>query len=339
MRGVFYKMDKNVNEELMKKYQKKFSNWGKWGPDDEIGTLNYVTPEAIVDIAKKVNKGKVFSLAWNWDENGPQTGAWGRTNLRRHMMLTGTDAAAGRQENGPEGIEYWADDMFIVPTHGVTHWDAHAHMFSKIEEDNGKKRIVMYNGYPCELVDSKGAHKCGIQNIKDKMVGRGVLLDIARYKEVEALKKGEGITSDDLEGCATKYGIEVKQGDFVLVRTGQFGKIYKNVLEGGSWEDYAGGDAPGLEFETIEWIYEKKIATIASDTWGVEVRPNRTDIYSQPWHQIVIPIMGLIHGEMFYLEELAKDCAEDKQYEFLLVSGTLPLTGGVGSPINPIAIK
>ena len=108
----------------------------------------------------------------------------------------------------------------------------------------------------------------------------------------------------------------------------------------GSWDGYPGGDAPGFAFETLEWIKHTELAALASDTWGCEVRPNETeDGINQPWHWITIPIMGMTMGEIFYLKDLADDCAADKVYEFLFVAPAIPITGAVGSPINPLAIK
>jgi kynurenine formamidase len=105
------------------------------------------------------------------------------------------------------------------------------------------------------------------------------------------------------------------------------------------WGGYAGGDAPGVKFENCYWCQEKEIAAICSDTWGVEVRPNETKDANQPWHWVVIPAMGLCMGEIFYLKELAADCAKDKVYEFFFCGPPLIITGGTGSPINPQAIK
>ncbi len=123
----------------------------------------------------------------------------------------------------------------------------------------------------------------------------------------------------------------------MLVRTGQLGRC----LREGKWGSYAGGDAPGLAFETLWWIRAHEIAAVASDTWGVEVRPNETDESEvfQPWHWVAIPNMGLSVGEMFFLEELAESCAGDGRYEFFFVAPPLHLPGGAGSPINPQAIK
>jgi len=111
-------------------------------------------------------------------------------------------------------------------------------------------------------------------------------------------------------------------------------------LKAGEWGGYAGGDAPGLAFETAEWIHKKEIAAICTDTWGCEVRPNESEAgINQPWHWITIPIMGMTMGEIFYLKELAEDCAADNVYEFMFVAPAIPITGAVGSPTNPLAIK
>ncbi len=302
----------------------KCKNWGRWGPDDQAGTLNFIAPEDIVEAAKLIRKGKTFSLALNFDRNGPQSGLWGnRFNPIHTMLATGTDAVAGKQDAG--GLRY-ADDMVSLPLQCGTQWDALGHIFYDEK---------MWNGYDARLVDSDGAQKNGIEQVKDKMVGRGVLLDIARREGVEFLEDGTAITNDDLDGAAEAQNVEVRRGDFVLVRTGQIGQRMRD----GEWGGYAGGDAPGLAFETAEWIYEKEIAAICCDTWGCEVRPNETTEASQPWHWVVIPMIGISMGEIFDMEELAADCADDGVYEFFFVAPPLPITKAVGSPLNPIAIK
>jgi len=171
--------------------------------------------------------------------------------------------------------------------------------------------------------------------VKDRMIGRGVLLDMARHVGKPFLEDGTAITNDDLDACAKAQGVEIKRGDFVIVRTGQM----EQRLDSGDWGGYAGGDAPGLAFETAEWIHKKQIAAICTDTWGCEVRPNETKDASQPWHWVVIPMIGITMGEIFYLRDLADDCAKDKVYEFMFFAPPLQVTGAVGSPINPQAIK
>jgi len=302
----------------------KCKNWGRWGPDDEIGTLNFISPEAIVQAGKLIRRGKAFSLGLNFDRNGPQKGLWGnRFNPIHTMLATGTDAVSGNQDAG--GLRY-ADDAVNMPLQCGTQWDALGHIFY------GDK---MWNGYDARLVDSNGAQKNGIEKTKDRMVGRGVLLDVARHCGVEFLEDGMAITKTDLDATAKAQGVQIRRGDFVIVRTGQM----EQRLKAGEWGGYAGGDAPGLAFETAEWIHEKEIAAICTDTWGCEVRPNETDQASQPWHWVVIPMIGITMGEIFFLKDLADDCAQDRVYEFFFCGPSLPVTGAVGSPINPIAIK
>jgi kynurenine formamidase len=193
----------------------------------------------------------------------------------------------------------------------------------------------MWNGYDCALVTGTGATKNGIEKYKGKLLGRGVLLDVARHKQVKSLEPGFGITPDDLSECAAWEGVRIERGDFILIRTGQM----RQVKERGDWGDYAGGDAPGLTIETAEWIHKTEVAAVASDTWGVEVRPNATADCYMPWHVIVIPNIGLLVGEIFDLEELGEDCANDGIYEFMFVAPITPIIGAVGSPIDPVAVK
>jgi len=307
----------------------QYKNWGKWGPDDEIGTLNYTSPQDVIAAAGLVKKGKVISLALNFDQFGPQGGKtkyppMGRTNPIHTMLRTGTDAYSGVLDK--RGIRA-ADDMVTMPLQCGTQWDGLGHVFYEQS---------MWNGYDCREVTSAGAQKCGIEKTKDKMVGRGVFLDVARVLGKESLEDGYGITCEDLNNTAEAQGVTVKRGDYLVVRPGQM----ERGLKAGSWDGYPGGDAPGFAFETLEWVARTELAALASDTWGCEVRPNNTEGgINQPWHWITIPIMGMTMGEIFYLKDLGEDCAADKVYEFMFVAPAIPITGAVGSPTNPLAIK
>lgn len=304
-------------------------NWGKWGPDDELGTLNYTTDADIVSAASLVRKGKVISLGLNFDNKGPQSGKTkfppvGRFNPVHTMLRTGTDAYSGVLDK--RGIRS-ADDLVIIPSQCATHWDGLGHIFF---DD------YMWNGYDCRNVSSFGAAKGGIEHTKEKFVGRGVLLDIARHLGMDWLPDGFAITSELLDACCESQGVEVRRGDYLIIRTGQM----EAKLSAGSWDGYNGDDAPGLAFETLYWLQDKEIAALATDTWGVEVRPNESeDGINQPWHWICIPIMGLTMGEIFKLDVLGRECAEDGVYDFMFVAPALPVTGAVGSPINPLAIR
>ncbi len=271
----------------------------------------------------------MLSLALNFDNNGPQGAkskypAMGRINPVHTMLRTGTDAYSGVLDK--RGIRA-ADDMVVMPLQCGTQWDGLGHVFYENS---------MWNGYDCREVTSAGAQKCGIEKTKNRMVGRGVFLDVPRALGKPFLEDGYGITCADLDLTAKKQKVELKRGDFVVVRTGQM----EEKLKAGSWDGYPGGDAPGFAFETLEWIQRTQLAALASDTWGCEVRPNESEPgINQPWHWITIPIMGMTMGEIFYVKDLAEDCAADGVYEFLFVAPALPITGAVGSPTNPLAIK
>ena len=321
--------ERKLTRDDLRKAAEKYKNWGRWGPKDEIGTLNHTTADDIVAAARLVRKGKVISLALNFDNHGPQGAkskypALGRINPLHTMLRTGTDAYSGVLDH--RGIRA-ADDMVVMPLQCGTQWDGLGHIFY---ENN------MWNGYDCREVTSAGAQKCGIEKTKNKMVGRGVFLDVPRALGMEILPDGHAITTEQLDLTAKKQKVEVKKGDFVVVRTGQM----EAKLTAGSWDGYPGGDAPGFSFETLEWIQRTQLAALASDTWGCEVRPNESEAgINQPWHWITIPMMGMTMGEIFYVKDLAEDCAADKVYEFLFVAPAIPITGAVGSPTNPLAIK
>ena len=315
------KVDRNAIDAAAK----ALSNWGRWGAEDQIGTLNHVTPADIVAAGKLIRKGRVFALGLSLKEP-IQSGLFGgRWNPIHTMLATGTDAAAGNQDKPFPYLRY-ADDAINMPCQASTQWDALCHIFL---DDK------MYNGFDATEVDARGAKKLGIEHVRDKMAGRGVLLDIARWKGLDWLPDGYAITNADLDGCTQAQGVTIGRADFVIVRTGQ----QERCLAAKDWSGYAGGNAPGLAFETCYWIHEKSLAAICLDTWGCEVRPNETDEANQPWHWVVIPVMGLSMGEIFYVKELAEDCAADKVYEFFFNAPPLHLPGGAGSPINPQAIK
>lgn len=275
--------------------------------------------------AQLVKKGKVFSLALPLDSSGPQTGAFGRTNPLHVMLQDGGDIACGAQDHIP--TLRFTDDAVYMVLQCATQWDALAHIYH-----DGQ----MYNGYGTEAVTSSGAIKNSITQMADRMVTRGVLLDVARYKGKQWLDVSEPIEGDDLAGCAEKEGINLAEGDVVIVRTGRIAA----VRAAGSWGDeYAGGPAPGLAISAAPYLCDNRIAAVATDTWGIEVLPNETPDVFQPLHIILLVNAGILIGEMFDTEKLADDCAGDGVYEFMFVAPPLTITGAVGSPINPQAIK
>lgn len=308
----------------------KYSNWKRWGELDELGTLNFVTPQRVAEAARLARQGRVYSLSIAFDERGPQTGGFLRFNPMHFMIRDGANAVAGTTVRdfygGVNHHTLGTDDVIFLPTHSATHWDALAHITFE-----GK----IYNGYDAIEVSNRGARKASIDRARDKILGRGVLLDVARARGKPWLEPGEAVSGEDLQACAEQEGVSVRPGDFLLVRTGQMAQ----VQDRGNWGTYAGGDAPGLSLGSVPWLHASQVAGAATDTWGAEVRPNETADVFQPLHILLIAFVGLTVGEMFYLEDLAADCARDRVYEFFFAAPPLRITGGVGSPTNPIAIK
>ena len=275
--------------------------------------------------------GPVFSLSIPVDENGPADRRLRplqpdppddpRRQRRGHRARTVRDFYGGRDR--------WirgTDDLLILPLQSGTQWDSLAH----IVFDN---RI--YNGYDATTVGSKGAIATTSPTLATESSAGASCWTSRGARVVAWLEPGDQIHADDLEACARRRASTVGRGDIVLVRTGQMAQC----RAAGTWGTYAGGSAPGLALDAARWIFDRELAAVAADTWGLEVLPNQTADVFQPLHIILIVHMGLLVGEIFDLEALADDCARTARYEFLFTAPPLPITGGVGSPVNPIAIK
>jgi len=305
----------------------RYRNWGRWGPDDRLGTVNFIDEAKRRQAAALVRRGVSISLSQSFDTDGPQKGWRRRTNPVHTMTDTGTDAAAGKQ-GFPHGIG-GADDVIAMPLQCSTQWDGLGHIF-----DHG----MAWNGRPAgDVVTSEGDLVTGIEHLASSIVSRGVLLDVGRVVgEDGELPDGFAITEEHLQATIAAQGStsQVGRGDIVLVRTGRLTRARRE-----GWHDYAGGASPGLSFWTAGWLHSTEIAAIATDTWGFEVRPNEFPNAFQPLHQVAIPNIGLLIGEMWDLDALAEDCAGDGVYEFLLAAGPLKVTGAVGAPLNPLAVR
>jgi kynurenine formamidase len=305
----------------------RYRSWGRWGPDDNVGSLNHVTADRIVAAGRLVRRGAVFSLAIPMNEHGPATDLAPRYNPSHVMYRDGGDIAAAHAA-GERGYMSTDDGVYLA-LQGATQWDSLAHPFFDAR---------MYNGLGTEHVTSRGATRNSIAFAADRMVGRGVLLDVARCLGRDWLERGEAVEADDLERCCELQDVEVGTGDFVLVRTGRMGA----VRDRGTWEDeYSGGRAAGLGVSTADFLCPRQVAAVATDTFSADVIPNQTrDVGIRcPVHVILTVGAGIHLGEEWQLEELAADCARDRVYDFLLVAQPLTITGAVGTPVNPQAIK
>lgn len=307
----------------------RVSNWGRWGPDDQIGTLNHIRPADIVAAGALIRTGTTFSLSIPFDDQGPQKSGSGRNNPVHLMTVDGRDfmCGSGTPEERDIRRRYLqnADSVIITPLQAATQWDGLAHVMFEQQ---------LYNGFSASYVTSSGAQRNCVTKAVDRLVGRGVLLDLPRAFGVPALEPGHAIDGDDLDLACAAQGVEVGRGDFVLVRTGAMAQ----VREQGAWGDYAGGDAPGLGIGSATWLHDHEVAGVATDTWDIEARPVATPDVAQPVHILLLVHMGLWLGEIFDLEDLAAHTAETGCHEFFFAAQPLRITGGIGSPINPIAI-
>jgi kynurenine formamidase len=301
-----------------KELGKRLSNWGRWGDDDEIGTLNFVTPEKRIEAAQLVKTGKIFDLGMAFDSQGPQDGGF-RINPVHVMTFTPTDTLGA-----PDGM-ISADDMVTMGLQCATQWDSLAH----VGYDDR-----FYNDVPATAVNTyKGATRNSFDKSVDRLISRGVLLDIPRLKGLDRLEDSTEITADDLAAAEERQGVEVRSGDILLVRTGS----YRWFLEGDKARFM--GNEPGLGLSSAEYLFEKEVAAVALDNWACEVWPSQVENSVIPFHMVAIRDIGLTIGEMFNLEGLADDCAEDGVYEFLFSGTGLKVTGAVGSPLTPMALK
>jgi kynurenine formamidase len=301
----------------------KLRNWGRWGSDDQKGTLNLIDGAALMRATKAVTVGKRFSLGLGFDKNGPQDGSV-RFNPIHYMKDIGT------KMNAVSGDAGYSDDVVILPLQCSTQWDALGHVYY-----DG----LLYNGCKaCDVLSVHGASKNSIEHMATPgLMSRGILLDIARLKGVEILPTNYAITVDDLNAACAKQGVKVESGDIVLVRTGQ---IRRFTVENNraAWA----GEQAGLSHLCAEWLHEKSVAAVCADNVAVEIIAYAELGVSErplPLHLLCLRDMGMPLGEIFNLEELAADCATDKRYSFLIAAPPLGITGGLGSPVNPVVLK
>ncbi len=317
----------------------KVRNWGRWGEDDQLGCLNFITSAKLIQAAGLVTQGKVFPLGVNFDSHGPQGAHGFRRNPIHLMMVDGGDSELGKYLAGwggateaqmaglwDAGPMRFNDDFIMMPLQAATQWDALSHVYYEGQ---------MYNGFPSSAVTSFGATKNSIDQVDVKgIVSRGVLLDVAHHRGLPHLPPNTPISPDDLDEVAAAQGVTIESGDIVVVRTGW----WANFLEHRDGEAWTMG-SPGVSWKCAEWLWEHEVAAIASDNIAVEVSPPEIEGVLLAFHLLAIRDMGMMLGEMWNLEALSADCAEDGRYTFQLAAPPLRVTGAVGSPINPLAMK
>jgi kynurenine formamidase len=283
------------------------SNWGRWGEHDQLGTLNLITAEKRAAAARSVRSGRSVSCARPLDT---VASADNPRPAEHHMTGTATEG-------------YGADYIALSP-HGyaTTHVDGLCHIFGA----DG-----LYNGYPRESVTAHGALELGIDAWREGIVGRAVLLDIPQLRAAPWLEPGEAIHPADLEACETRASLRVEEGDILLVRTGRW--AYRD--EYGAWDPHE--RLAGLQASCLSWLHERGVAALGGD--GVsDVTPSQVEGVRLPIHQVAIPTLGLPLLDNLDLEALARACAEEARWSFLLTVAPLVIERGTASPVNPIAL-
>ena len=286
----------------------ELSNWGRWGQEDELGAINLITPEKRRQAAALVKEGVSVSLARDPEK---EKAADNPSPYEHVMIRTGLDNS---------GV---AMDTYKVSYHGLahTHLDALGHVFFQ-----GK----MYNGFPQEEVTEKGAGKLDIHNLKNGIFTRGILIDIPRLKGVPYLEPETAIYPEDLEAWEREAGIRVTSGDVVFVRTGRWAR--REAL--GPWN--AAQSSAGLHVSVARWLKERDVAMIGGDAAN-DFTPSGIEGLAYPLHRLAIIALGVHMFDNADLEALSETAARLNRWEFLFTVAPIPMPGGTGSPVNPIA--
>ena len=325
------RLDRSDPEGAIAAAAKRCSNWGRWGADDVLGTLNFLDDAKRREGAALVRRGASFSLAQSFDTDGPQKGWRRRTNPVHTMTDTGTDAERGNQ-GFPHGIG-GADDVIAMPLQCSTQWDGLGHIFDHGNAWNGRRAG--------DVVTSEGDLVTGIETVGGLIAGRGVLLDVGRAIGTDGeLPDGFAITTEHLEATIAAQGesARVGRGDLLLVRTGRLARARRER------EGVAGATTPAAPLPACRSPPPTGCTAPRSPASPPTPGVSRCGPTSSTWPsshctRSAIPNMGLFLGEMWDLDALAADCAADGVCDFFLTAAPLPVTGAVGSPVNPIAVK
>lgn len=293
------------------------SNWGRFGTDDERGALNLIDENTVRDAAALVKEGRVYPLGLKVQRKGVPVIDF-RPTTERLTLFRDTDTESFRRL-GSDGTVGVNEDVLVVPTHNGTHVDALAHMAVS---------GTLYNGHSADSVEAhRGAMRCGIEKTAT-VVGRGVVIDVARHKGVPYLQPGTPIGADDLKAALSASDISLHQGDIVLIRTGWL-ELF-NTLGRGDAVPFA---QPGITLQGAHYLADHDVAAVGADNAAVEVIPFDQDRYLCV-HEALLHNCGITLYEHLVLQQLAKD----KVSVGLFVASALPITGGTGSPVNPVLI-
>jgi kynurenine formamidase len=290
------------------------STWGRWGEDDERGALNRLTDGEVAAAARLVRSGEHVSLS---NRLNTRPGLDNSEPADHHMTMLAEAEARSR------GLQF-AKDYIGVDYHNSPH--SHIDALCHVALDGS-----LYNGKPSSSVTPDGAGADAIEVLKDGLVGRGVLLDVPRLRQVRWMEPGEHVFPEDLERCEHEQGVGVAGGDILLVRTGHA----RRYSELGPWDtDKA---KAGLHPTCARFLAERGVAALGSDG-NNDTAPSTTEGIDFPIHALALNAIGVHLLDYLQFEDLASACERGGRWEFLFVAAPLRIVGGTGSPLNPIAI-
>jgi kynurenine formamidase len=301
-------------------------NWGKWGPDDEVGSLNYLGAAEVLAAAALISTGEVFTLQrLIGDPKGDPV--WpGRSPAERTQIMDESTWDADDAPAFPGGLHY-ADDKINAFLQGSTQYDALGHVWF-----DGQ----LWNGYDARTTVG-GMDKASVEPIAQRgVVGRGVLLDMARHRNKTYLETAETYTHEDLLACAAAQGVELRKRDIIVIRTNYL-QLFFDVGD----KFYEGFCEPGLVYspELVQWFADMEIPNLVTDTIANEITTDPNSGVALVLHNALMRNLGIAFTEIVDLEKLAASCAEDGRYEFFYAAAPIKVAQGSGAPVNPLAIK
>jgi kynurenine formamidase len=306
------------------------TNWGKWGPDDELGCLNYLDAGEVLRGVRHIQTGEVFTLQVHMGRTeSPGDPVWpGREGITKEMVLDESSWDGEGAPQFPGGLHY-ADDTAHLFLQGSTQYDALGHVWY-----DGK----LWNGYDAKSTIG-GMGKASVLPIAEKGVaGRGVLIDMARHRGKPWLDKAETFDHADLEDAAKAQGVDIQPHDILLVRTGWL----KYWYESNDPESFFDGFCePGLTYsrELVEWFQDREIPNLVTDTIANEVTMDPKSGVALPLHCALMRNLGVALTEIAWLDELADACAADSRWSFFYAAAPLKVVNGTGAPVNPIVVR
>lgn len=302
-------------------------NWGRWGAEDEVGSLNFLTRAEVLRGIQSVRQGKTFTLQIQMG-NPKGDPVWpGRNQAQRINVMDHGHYLCGKGPVFPGKLEY-VDDVMFMYLQGSTQYDALGHVWC---ED------LLYNGFDANTTIG-GMSKASVLPLAERgVVGRGVLIDMARHRSKPVLDPGETFNHEDLLAAAQAQGVSIQKHDVLVIRTGWIGSFYDRDRV----EFYKNFVEPGLTFspELVQWFHEMEIPNLVTDTIANEVTMDPVSGVALPLHIALMRNLGVAFTEICQLDPLAQDCADDGQWSFLYVAAPLKVVNGSGAPVNPVVVK